>query len=167
MTLATHLTFGAAVAELITSQNPVPAFFVGFTSHFLLDALPHWDYSLKSRQEDPVDPLKVHFSTSETSFLIDLLKISADVIIGFLLTVLIFRVAGVVMGPAALSGAAGALLPDFLQFAYHRLRWRFLKKMQILHRLCHSPRKIPRQPIRGLISQVLVVGLALLFLIFN
>ena len=38
---------GGALAGLFPS-HPVAAFAVGFASHFVIDAIPHWDYPLRS-----------------------------------------------------------------------------------------------------------------------
>ena len=47
MILSTHAVVGGALAGLFPS-HPVAAFAVGFASHFVIDAIPHWDYPLRS-----------------------------------------------------------------------------------------------------------------------
>jgi hypothetical protein len=45
--LSTHAIVGGAIASLISS-HPLLAAVAGFTSHFVIDAIPHWDYRLRS-----------------------------------------------------------------------------------------------------------------------
>lgn len=40
MLVTNHVLSGAAIGAL--TREPVPAFFLGVASHFVLDALPHW-----------------------------------------------------------------------------------------------------------------------------
>jgi hypothetical protein len=42
MILSTHAIVGAAIASFLPS-HPTIAFVLGFGSHFVLDAIPHWD----------------------------------------------------------------------------------------------------------------------------
>jgi hypothetical protein len=48
MILTTHAVVGAALASFVPS-HPATAFVLGFASHFVLDAIPHVDYPIKSR----------------------------------------------------------------------------------------------------------------------
>jgi hypothetical protein len=34
-------------------SHPTTAFVLGFASHFVLDAIPHWDYAIRSAAVDP------------------------------------------------------------------------------------------------------------------
>jgi hypothetical protein len=52
MILTTHAVVGAALASFLPS-HPTLAFAVGFASHFVLDAIPHLDYPIKSRSVNP------------------------------------------------------------------------------------------------------------------
>ena len=56
MTLTTHAVTGAVIAKLMAG-NPLLGLFLAFCSHFILDAFPHWDYPLKSHNEDKKNPL--------------------------------------------------------------------------------------------------------------
>src|SRR5258708_20443215 len=47
MILTTHAIVGGALASLFPS-HPIIAVAAGFASHFAIDAIPHWDYSLRS-----------------------------------------------------------------------------------------------------------------------
>ena len=50
MTLTTHAIVGATVATL--TPNPILGFVLGFGSHYVLDALPHWSYPIHSLEKD-------------------------------------------------------------------------------------------------------------------
>ena len=52
MILSTHAVVGAALASFVPS-HPLAALVIGFASHFALDAIPHWDYPIKSRSVNP------------------------------------------------------------------------------------------------------------------
>ena len=59
MTLATHAVVGAAAASLIPT-HPFLGFIAGFVSHFAIDAIPHWEYSLASAKIDKDNLMKCH-----------------------------------------------------------------------------------------------------------
>src|SRR5437016_159257 len=50
--LSTHAVVGAAVATLMP-DHPGLAFLSGVVSHFAIDAIPHWDYPLRSISVGP------------------------------------------------------------------------------------------------------------------
>ena len=78
MILSTHAAVGAAAAEF--TNNPGVALALGFASHFLLDLLPHWDYSLRSLEVSP-DNSKVDMKIGR-NFAIDFLKMAFDALLG-------------------------------------------------------------------------------------
>ena len=47
MILSTHAIVGGAIASLFPS-HPALVAVAGFASHFAIDAIPHWDYPLRS-----------------------------------------------------------------------------------------------------------------------
>ena len=50
MILSTHAVVGGAIASLGPS-DPILAAAAGFASYFAIDAIPHWDYPLRSISE--------------------------------------------------------------------------------------------------------------------
>jgi hypothetical protein len=52
MILCSHALVGGAVASTIPS-HPAAALLIGFASHFILDAIPHADYPIRSRSVNP------------------------------------------------------------------------------------------------------------------
>ncbi len=72
MILLVHMLFGVAVASKI--QNPFFAIILAFLSHYLLDAIPHVEYSIK----------KIKSNKFKEAWP-DLLKILIDLFLGSLL----------------------------------------------------------------------------------
>jgi len=148
MTLATHAVAGAALASLMPA-HPAAAFAAGFLSHFLLDAIPHWDYHLASSRKDEANPLNDDLVISR-DFYFDLIKIIGDALLGLIVSWWWF-------GPYALIGAIGAQLPDLLQFAYFKLRGPILTPLQTFHQWIHTDYRIKKRPVLGISLQVLLV----------
>jgi xanthosine utilization system XapX-like protein len=154
MTLGTHAVVGAAVATLFPS-NPVLAFVGGFLSHFVLDAIPHWDYKILSLESDQNDKLNTDMKIGKFFFL-DLFRIGADISIGIILTLLLFR--NTESFPfILLVGSAGAIIPDFLQFMYFKVKTEPLRTLQKFHLFAHANENINHRPVLGISCQVLVI----------
>jgi hypothetical protein len=157
MILATHAITGATLATL-TPHNPILAFIIGFVSHFLLDAIPHLDYKLKSVRMDSQNPLNKEIVIDKT-FHKDLMKIAIDGITGLILTFIIFKV---FLGNnysmfVIFVGAIAAMLPDALQFVYCKWKHEPLITLQRFHVFMHSDKKMGDKPFLGALSQVLVI----------
>src|SRR3989344_6041507 len=133
MILATHAIAGAALAATMPDQ-PILAFIAGAASHFLLDAIPHWDYELRSSRKDEKNPLNNDIMIGR-DFWFDLIKLGTDALVGLVLSWLFFQ--SFFTGQLGLltftAGAAGGLLPDALQFAYFKLRSPWLTALQRFH----------------------------------
>lgn len=147
MILVTHAVVGGAVGQIIS--NPVLAFSAGFLSHFILDAIPHWDYPLHAKTGVDLD---VDMDISSRYFKHDIAKIALDILVGFML-VYFFHL--------SFWAACGAIFPDFLQFAYFKLRWRILRWLQSFHIWIHSDLHLDSRPIFGPILQVLLIFVVL------
>jgi hypothetical protein len=120
MTLATHAAIGAAAASFFP-EYPWIAFGAGVVSHFVIDALPHWDYKewLWSLEEQP-NRLESDFRYG-SAFWHDLGVMGADALIGLVLTLIIAWLVPVSL-TIALIGAGAGLYPDLLTFAYFKAR---------------------------------------------
>ena len=116
MVLTPHALVGAAVAGAVP-EHPVTGFILGFLSHFILDAIPHWDYDL--------DFFKTNSLTVK-----DLFKLSLDTVLG--LAVVGF------FTPILIWGALGGLAPDALQYVSRKTNWRWLDPVQKFHLWIHS-----------------------------
>jgi len=92
--LTPHLIFGAAIASKIS--NPFLALPLAFLSHFLLDMLPHDEYSIEN----------VKKKRWNKSFF-DFLKVFGDISFGFLLLYLFSGKEAIIF-----AGAFAAMAPD-------------------------------------------------------
>jgi hypothetical protein len=136
MILTTHAVVGAALASFVPS-HPAVAFVLGFASHFILDAIPHVDYPIKSRSVNPKIGAPMAF---DKALLQDVVTIGSDGLFGMLVSLLLFSTSANFW--AVLMGAVGAMLPDPLQFAYTRWPHEPLRTLQRFHLWAHSKRQM-------------------------
>ncbi len=136
MILCTHAVVGAALASFVPS-HPITAFVVGFASHFALDAIPHWDYPIKSRSVNPRIGAPMVF---DGALLQDAVTIGLDGLFGIIAALFLFGSSANLW--AILLGAIGAMLPDPLQFVHARLPHEPLLTLQRFHRWAHTDRRI-------------------------
>jgi len=114
MILCTHAVVGAALASFLPS-HPAAAFVVGFASHFAIDAIPHWDYPIRSRSVNPMIAAPIAF---DRALLRDAAAIGSDGLFGVAVALYLFSSSASLW--AILLGAIGAMLPDPLQFVHGR-----------------------------------------------
>lgn len=160
MVLSTHLVIGGVLGRAL-SVSPALAFAAGVVSHFILDALPHWDYQLGSTR-DGATALDRNMDLSSRSFAFDLIKIGSDLAIGIvvlLATGYLFRWP---LGSSMFWGALGGILPDFCQFLYFKLRWPSLRALQRFHLWAHASRRLNDWRIFGPLLQVALVLVVIL-----
>jgi hypothetical protein len=112
MILSTHAIIGGALASLIPS-HPVLAVAAGFASHYAIDAIPHWDYPLRSISVAP--GARYQFKLDRL-LLRDLGLIGFDACAGMALVVALFVTPAA--GAAVVLGAIAAMAPDPLQLAH-------------------------------------------------
>jgi hypothetical protein len=158
MTLATHIIIASAITKPIVYSNPLLAFAIGLASHYLSDAIPHWDYRLSSLPEKEADKDRVW--NFKKSFRKDIFRIGTDIALGLAVSLLFFN-----PGEALfyfLLTALASILPDMLQGVFFTKRAGFLKPLQIFHDRMHSRIKLGPYPIIGLPFQM---AIALLFLL--
>lgn len=173
MTLATHMVVGAAAAKVLTG-NPALGFAIGFASHFLLDAIIHWDYKLASAKSE----IFLADSTSNLSLrskaaLTDMLKVSTDAALGFLFVFVFLYsdmfdgVFGMFSGVPAdsstlillLAGAIGGALPDFLQFVFLLWKTKPIVVLQKFHQWIHAKKDLNDRPMLGISLQLILIAL--------
>lgn len=114
MTLTAHALAGAAAASLMP-ENPALGFCAGFASHFVLDAIPHWNYEPRS---PALDPKRGGTLSLNKALFSDLGIISFDGLLGLGLALLLFGRHGLWF--PAFAGVTGAYLPDALHFVTAR-----------------------------------------------
>jgi hypothetical protein len=147
MILSTHAIVGGAIASLIPA-HPVLAVVAGFASHFAIDAIPHWDYPLRSISVGKnADNRRLQLSRGA---LADLLLIGTDVGIGLALSVWLFAAPATVW--TIFLGALAATLPDTLQFVHSLHPHGPLDTLQRFHGWMHTKRKLAWRP--GVSSQI-------------
>ncbi len=166
MILSAHLIAGAVIA--VKSSQPILGLLLAFLSHYLLDFIPHQEYSIRNIWE----------KQWEKSFF-DFLKIGLDILLGII--IVLFLIKNLTL---AFWGGFFGLIPDGLMVLYLFLpKNRFLEKHAVFHRkiihifknngysLNGSPHNGPRSnPIKKeffflrILSQVLVVVLSIFFI---
>jgi hypothetical protein len=155
MTLTTHAITGAALATMVPNY-PALGFIIGFASHYFLDALPHWSYSLKSMRKDERNSLNNNMIINKDS-LVDFLKIGIDGILGLIFSFILIGVFNHVSVSVILMGAIGGMFPDALQFFYWKWKHEPLVTLQRMHNWAHTKIRIDDKPILGVLSQIFII----------
>ena len=154
MTLTTHAVAGAVVIGFFPEHLAL-GFLAAFASHFLLDAIPHWDYPIRSGSINPDIGARLTF---DRSLLYDMLAIGFDALLGITLSVIFFTQFH--STEVVLLGAIGGILPDPLQFIYTRFRREPLASLQRFHEWIHTTHRLKHDRIFGIFSQaVLLAGI--------
>jgi hypothetical protein len=137
MILSTHAVVGGAIASLFPS-DPILAAAAGFVSHFAIDAIPHWDYPLRSISVGKgADNRRLRLSRAVMT---DLICIGVDACAGLALAIWLFATPASVWAIAL--GALAAMAPDPLQFVHSIHPREPLVTLQRFHRWMHSNRKL-------------------------
>jgi len=120
MILTAHILTGSAIA--LKTQNPILGILFAFLSHFILDVIPHREYSI-----DTTD--KITWQKSKKDFV----KVLLDLIVGF--SLVYFLTKGNIF--ILLGGFLGAL-PDALSFFYLIFKNnKLLDKISLFHQKVH------------------------------
>jgi hypothetical protein len=153
MTLTTHAIFGAGLASCMP-EHPVVAFTAGFVSHFVLDAIPHWDYEILSESVDPDFGKKMTWSRE---LMLDAVRIGGDACFGIIASLFLFGHHNLPGLLAIFSGAIGGIVPDALQFVYGHFKKEPLVSLQTFHKWIHTDMRLKHRPLIGISSQVVFV----------
>lgn len=146
MVITPHLLAGAVIGA--HSPNVWAAFCFGLISHYLLDALPHWEY---------LDNLKMNGKLKMFA------KISLDFIIG---VIIIFALIwDYPQKLIIISALIGSLLPDALEFFYANFKMKWLKFFHDFHNKIHYYKKVSF--LKGSISQVVIIGISIILLFWG
>lgn len=164
MLLSSHII----ISGLLGAQtgNYFLAAIVGFFSHFIIDAIPHWDNYLSPEFDSRVKSEKSSFLKSGF-FYKEISKVAIDILIGLsVLSLMFFETSGFDNIAYAAVGVFFGVLPDPLQLLYLITNWRFLKPnydiQLFLHTLIYKKRPAFWP---GIITQA--VTILLVFLIVN
>jgi hypothetical protein len=147
VTLTAHGIVGGAIVSLMPA-HPVLGLCLAFASHFLLDAIPHWDYPIRS---DSVNPKIGAAMRYDRALLIDMMTIGFDGALGVALALSLFATRENIALVA--SGACVAIFPDALQFIYTRFPHEPLSSLQRFHGWAHSSTSLSKHPVIGIASQ--------------
>lgn len=154
MILATHAIVGAALATLLPREpwTPYAAVVLGFASHFVIDAIPHWDYPIRSAAVKPNSTAALRLNRD---LLIDLSKVAGDAVIGLALALALFGSAATAWTVAI--AAVAAMAPDPLQFLHSRFPREPLNSLQRFHVWIHTNQRMKDQVALGVTTQLLFV----------
>lgn len=170
MTLATHMAIAAAVTKSFAQSHPILSFFAALATHYLSDAIPHWDYRLHAMQDTRDKEKEKGLWDADDArrfrarIVRDIRTIALDGFLGAGVILIIARPASMEQWLWVTTAIAGGALPDFLQGAY-LAGARFLKPLQTLHDRMHTRIRLWDRPEIGIPSQLLIVIAAILFLI--
>jgi hypothetical protein len=118
--------------------HPALAFASGFASHFVIDAIPHWDYPLRSILIKPSDTGRA--ITLNWRFCGGLGLVALDACLG--VAVALWLYASPTATTAVLLGALGAILPDPLRLAHKLWPREPLRTLQRFHGRFHSKKRL-------------------------
>ena len=145
MVITPHMLVGAAIGTQF--NNPWSVFILGLFSHYLLDALPHWDYLSRVKIANP-DHLK---------------KIGLDFILGgFFVLILTWSSPQKLL---ILIAVAATLLPDCLEAFYQNFDIKWLKSLSQFHHKIHYQKRLSFWP--GLLFPLIVSLITLSILVFD
>ena len=143
MVLAPHMLVGAAIGSQVS--NYWLAFLFGLISHYLVDALPHWDYLQKFEISNPNHIKKVIIDLLIGSSLVLFLTWSnADKIIIFI-------------------AVFASILPDAMNGIYMNYKNKWLKPHFLLHNKMHFFKNLSF--LQGLPFALIVVFLSIYVLL--
>jgi hypothetical protein len=133
-------------------------FAVGFASHFVLDAIPHWDYTLVSQKKNGGDRLNDDIPLDK-NFVRDLFVIGLDGVVGLSFAYLYFVVYLNYSAFVILCGVVGASLPDILQFVQMKYRHEPFNSLRRFHLWIQTWKSLDNKPVWGILSQMAVIAL--------
>ena len=163
MILTSHAIIGVAAASAFPS-HPVLAFSAALASHYIMDAIPHWEYYLLSSKKDLKNPLNNDITIGK-DFISDLKKVSFDMLLGIIFSFFTFYFIGFDVSslPILIAGITGGIAPDILQFAYFRFRHEPFKSLYLFHYYVHSRmEKLEEHYVIGIFLQILTISLIVL-----
>ncbi len=163
MTLATHSIIAAAVTKPLAAAHPILILITAIATHYLSDAIPHWDYKLKSI-ENPEDKEHCRWGTNRTAIAKDISRMAFDGISGAAIVLLAVRPVTREQWLWVLAAIIGGCLPDFLQGIY-MLKLKFLRFHQTLHDLFHTNIRLGGYPLIGIPFQLAIAAIALFILV--
>lgn len=167
MTLTAHIVIAAAVAKPLAAYHPAFAFLTALASHYLSDAIPHWDYKIlsisKNHDEPDRDAIRWPFGTK--IFWKDLARFATDAFLGAGILYIFLRPKSLEDFLFFAAIVSGSVLPDFLQGLYFTRYFNFLRPLQRFHDKIHTKIKLGPYPLIGVPFQAALFFAAIFFLL--
>ena len=164
MTLTTHALIAAAAASPLAASHPAFIFLAALASHYIADAIPHWDYKLHSLVENE-DIAKKNIIFTRATFWLDLLRSALDALLGLAIVTLLVWPSGFEELLFIVLVVVGGILPDFLQGLHYGLGLNFLKPHQRFHDWVHARIRLNLYPRLGVPLQLVLMIAALIILV--
>lgn len=161
MILISHIIISGILAS--KTQNYFLAAAIGLISHYVLDAIPHWDY-LSDKFEPRIKTEKNFIK--KKGFWREIIKITADALAGFgLLALFVFLDKDANIAPLIISTFFG-ILPDAIQFLSWLTNWKFIEWNTTFHKFAHYLiyKKINPGFQSGIMTQIATIGIVFLIL---
>lgn len=148
MILLIHMLFGAVIASYI--KNPILAVALAFLSHYLLDILPHIEYSIKNITQKKWE-----------ESLPDFLRVFSDFIFGIII-ILFFSA----KTPIIFIAAFFAILPDGISFLSSFVKSKILEGYNEFHQeKIHFLKHKKISNFWRILTQTLIIAASILLLI--
>lgn len=167
MILSSHVIVASIAAAPLLARplnfaNAFFIFFISFTSHFLIDMIPHWDYKMFLF---PKKDGEISFFYKKYFLLKDLLKNFLDGAMGLFGAILIIGLPADFMEFLAFGLMVfGAIFPDVLEALFAIKKWHVLEPLHKFHNVIHGRRVFRNRPFYGFVFQAFTVVLIVLLL---
>lgn len=158
MILTPHALVGAALANSFPS-HPALGLTFAFLSHYLLDIIPHAEYSLKGFIDEEKEKVNSIFKNFKSVFK-PLSIIGLDFIFGLSVSIFFF-VKDKNSLYLTIFGVLLAVLPDFLQLVYLKSKNKFWTAVQNIHEFFHGENKYRHELFRGTLTQLITIAIFL------
>lgn len=165
MILTTHIAIAAAAAKTLSRGNPIAAFFISWASHYLADAIPHWQYSIKTSKKWADTPEELEKIRKESLPFTDYLAVASDALVGALIVSFLSPHGSLKDWLYILAVIIGGPLPDSFLFLHKRLDWKIFEIHRKFHGSFHSRINLSPYPKLGIPFQIFVILLALWIII--
>lgn len=154
MILTPHILVGAAIVSQIPN---IWGLILAFFSHFVLDVIPHFEYSIKGIKR-----------FEKRQFFRSLIKVELDFCLGVIIFAFIVTDLSSTRVIYGLLGIAAAVLPDGLMFFYYVSGGKWIKRFAKFHHAVHIKRDKKKRKLSffTVFTQVLVAAIAILILLF-
>ncbi|MBU6390458.1 hypothetical protein KGQ31_02825 [Patescibacteria group bacterium] len=156
MTLTSHAIVGAAIASFIPTA-PVLGVGAAFASHFVIDAIPHCDYPIRSDSVNPSIGAPMKF---DRAFWLDGLTMGGDAVLGVAASLILFATNANFW--LILLAACAGILPDPLQFVYAHLPREPIISLQRFHMWIHTKHRMKNHKTLGIVSQIIFIAIVII-----